>query len=92
MEYHHARERNLHCAGGPHVQTEDALHKTQVFLDEYRYRYLVEYAKRKGVTLAQAIRDLIDERIEDENKMKVAESFSKATRIRRERGARAKRA
>lgn len=68
------------------------MHKTQVFLDEYRYRYLVDYAKRKGATLAQAIRDLIDERIQEENKAKVSESFLKATRIRRERGARVKRA
>ena len=68
------------------------MHKTQVFLDEYRYRYLVEYAKKKGITLAQAIRDLIDERIADENAAKVADSFQKATRIRRERATKAKRA
>ncbi len=37
-----------------------AVHRTQLHLDEDRYRYLVLKAKTLGKSLAQVVRDLID--------------------------------
>jgi len=39
------------------------LHKTQLYLDETRYQFLVQWARAKGESIAQAVRDLIDERM-----------------------------
>jgi len=38
-------------------------HRTQLYLDETRYRYLVDRAEREGVSLAEVVRRLIDEEI-----------------------------
>lgn len=37
------------------------MHRTQLYLDEQRYQYLVDLAQRKKESLAQIIRDLLDE-------------------------------
>ena len=37
------------------------VHRTQLHLDEERYRYLVLRAKAEGKSMAQVVRDLIDE-------------------------------
>lgn len=39
------------------------MHRTQLYLDEARYQFLVQWAQRKGGSIAQAVRDLIDERM-----------------------------
>ncbi len=36
------------------------LHRTQLHLDEGRYRYLSSRAKAEGKSIAQVVRDLID--------------------------------
>lgn len=38
-------------------------HKTQLYLDEARYQFLAQWARKKGESIAQAVRDLIDERM-----------------------------
>ncbi len=37
-------------------------HRTQLYLDETRYRYLVDRAEREGISLAEVVRRLIDEK------------------------------
>ena len=40
-----------------------SMHRTQLYLDEARYQFLAQWARRKGASMAQAVRDLIDERM-----------------------------
>lgn len=39
------------------------MHRTQLYLDETRYQFLVQWAQKRGESIAQAVRDLIDERM-----------------------------
>lgn len=38
-------------------------HRTQLYLDEHHYRYLVEQAEREGISLAEVVRRLIEEKL-----------------------------
>lgn len=40
------------------------MHKTQLYLDEFRYQYLSDLAKKKKTSIAQIVRDLIDTQIQ----------------------------
>lgn len=40
-------------------------HRTQLYLDEARYQFLVQWARRRGASIAQAVRELIDERMKE---------------------------
>ncbi|MBI5239961.1 MAG: hypothetical protein HY926_05785 [Elusimicrobia bacterium] len=40
------------------------MHRTQLYLDESRYNFLVQWARRRGDSIAQVVRDLIDERMQ----------------------------
>lgn len=44
------------------------MHKTQLYLDESRYRYLSDLAKKKKTSIAQVVRDLIDAQIQKRTK------------------------
>lgn len=44
------------------------MHKTQLYLDEFRYRYLSDLAKKKKTSIAQIVRNLIDAHIEKRTK------------------------
>ena len=48
------------CMEGRMVGTR---HRTQLYLDETHYRYLVDQAEREGISLAEVVRRLIDEKI-----------------------------
>lgn len=39
------------------------MHRTQLYLDEARYQFLVRWAQKRGESIAQAVRSLIDERM-----------------------------
>ncbi|MBI5211144.1 MAG: hypothetical protein HY927_14325 [Elusimicrobia bacterium] len=39
------------------------MHRTQLYLDETRYHFLAQWARKRGASIAQAVRDLIDERM-----------------------------
>jgi hypothetical protein len=44
------------------ITAEEAImHRTQLYLDEARYNFLIQWARRRGGSIAQAVRDLIDE-------------------------------
>ena len=38
-------------------------HRTQLYLDQAQYRYLVDRAEREATSLAEVVRRLIDEKI-----------------------------
>ena len=38
-------------------------HRTQLYLDEARYQFLAQRARKNGASIAQEVRDLIDERM-----------------------------
>lgn len=38
-------------------------HRTQLYLDESRYQFLSQWARKKGSSIAQAVRELIDEKM-----------------------------
>ena len=38
-------------------------HRTQLYLDEARYQFLAQWARKRGGSIAQAVRDLIDEKM-----------------------------
>jgi len=40
-----------------------ATHRTQIYLTQEQYRYLRQQAERKKASLAQIIREIIDERL-----------------------------
>lgn len=46
------------------------MHRTQLYLDETRYQFLVQWAQRTGASIAQAVRNLIDERMATETARK----------------------
>ena len=46
------------------------MHRTQLYLDESHYHFLVQWARKRGESLAQAVRDLIDERMQAAAKAK----------------------
>ncbi len=37
-------------------------HRTQLYLDETHYRYLVDQAEREGISIAEVVRRLIEEK------------------------------
>ena len=37
-------------------------HRTQLYLDEIHYRYLVDQAEREGISIAEVVRRLIEEK------------------------------
>ena len=39
------------------------MHRTQLYLDETHYQFLVQCARQRGKSLAHVVRDLIDERM-----------------------------
>lgn len=39
------------------------MHRTQLYLDEARYQFLAQWAASRGASIAQAVRDLIDDRM-----------------------------
>lgn len=39
------------------------MHRTQLYLDEAHYQYVLSLSKRQGISLAQVFRELIDERM-----------------------------
>ncbi|MFZ5994986.1 MAG: hypothetical protein ACOYU4_08380 [Thermodesulfobacteriota bacterium] len=40
------------------------MHRTQIYLDETRYQYVMNLAKRQKKSMAQIIRELVDEHIQ----------------------------
>lgn len=46
------------------------LHRTQLYLNETHYQFLAQWAQKRGASIAQAVRDLIDERMKAAAKLK----------------------
>lgn len=57
------------------------MHRTQLYLDETRYQFLVGWAKRRGQSVAQAVRDLIDERMRSTGRSKKTDPLWKIVGI-----------
>lgn len=57
------------------------MHRTQLYLDEQRYQYLVALAQAKKESLAQAIRDLLDEHMLRRTKRPKADTLLKVVGI-----------
>ncbi|MFH1148267.1 MAG: hypothetical protein V1736_11250 [Pseudomonadota bacterium] len=51
------------------------MHRTQIYLDETRYNYLLGLARKQKKSLAQVIRELIDERIQERVMRKEEDPF-----------------
>jgi len=49
------------------------MHKTQLYLDETRYQFLAQWARRRGESIAQAVRDL--DRLDSEGLLERATKF-----------------
>ena len=57
------------------------MHRTQLYLDEPRYQYLLDLARQKKESLAQVVRDLLDEYKKRTVKQPKADPFFKVIGI-----------
>ncbi|MDP3013295.1 MAG: hypothetical protein Q8M92_03570 [Candidatus Subteraquimicrobiales bacterium] len=57
------------------------MHRTQIYLDETRYQYLVNLARRQKKSIAQVIRELVDEHVKKRAGQKEEDSFFKVIGI-----------